>query len=476
MLNIKTKYNITCCVPSDLTLMTPFVLLEQEGWFEEEVDMLPKLAPANSIMMDIGANYGIYTLVLAKQAMQSGGRVISFEPNPKLHEYITASLQANQFMDYVTLRQEGMSCKDGQATFYIPKNPELASLFPVNNFKTDRVTVSLTTLDIFAKSLQVDEHVGLIKLDAEGAERDILAGGQDFFASHQPIVMFEIKHGDELNHGLAEDFIAMGYGLYRMLPELQLLEPVSLEDSLDAYQLNLFACPEREVKRLAQAGLLTQTPLTALDEPVLRDSKQYKSILSLELFTELSGLPIQLQTPLLHINAALDANVKPFERRAHAYYANKLLQSLPDELKGVDVTLAQARLYFLLGERNKSVATLQALIRQMDEAALKTCRWRIAPHYAFDQQPVNGDIIGWQRCAVYEALVHLVGFSSYFVSDLAFLNQVYAQPHHTLAMERRFALTLQRVLKVITQPESALSKQHLNGSIWQHINEIDSKS
>ncbi|MYL24807.1 FkbM family methyltransferase [Halomonas alkaliantarctica] len=468
MLNIKTQHGVTVCAPDNIALMTPYILLEQEAWFEDELEMLPQLLPPNCSALDIGANHGIYTLVLARYLQQkaSGGRVLAFEPNTALHPLIHESLACNGLANYVSLFEEGFSNVTGQATFHIPPNPELASLAPVAGAR--EVVVTLTTLDSFKGTLNNGERIGLVKLDAEGAELDILAGGHAFLAEHQPIVMFEIKHGRELNHGLAEAFIERGYALYRVLPDLSLLEPVNLELSLDGYQLNLIACPPHEVKRLAQEGLLTTTPLASLESPVLPEKN---AAASFERLANPESLTANLKVALAHLQAALDSSVDRHDRRAHAHHALQQLQTLPVDAQGGDVSLAMARLHHLLGQRQQAVSTLKALLPQMNASALDSLRWRVAPHPAFDHQAVKEDPAGWQRCAAYEALVHLSSYSGYFGQDLNLLKAIHRQPHHSLAMERRLALALlKQGQKITIRPDSALcSNQHLNGETWRRI-------
>ena len=41
-----------------------------------------------------------------------------------------------------------------------------------------------------------------VKIDAEGEEEHILAGGRNFFARRSPLIMFEIKAGDKVNEHL----------------------------------------------------------------------------------------------------------------------------------------------------------------------------------------------------------------------------------------------------------------------------------
>ena len=67
-------------VPDSLNLITPYVLTEQQDWFEDELRFLRRLLGPGCEVIDIGANYGTYTLCMAK-AVGPQGRVWAFEPS-----------------------------------------------------------------------------------------------------------------------------------------------------------------------------------------------------------------------------------------------------------------------------------------------------------------------------------------------------------------------------------------------------------
>ena len=95
-----------------------------------------------------------------------------------------------------------------------------------------------------------------IKIDAEGEEERILAGGRNFFARHSPLIMFEIKAGDKVNEQLRALFPAIGYRLFRQLGGAPILVPDDAQKSLDGYELNLFAAKADRVSALSQQGFL----------------------------------------------------------------------------------------------------------------------------------------------------------------------------------------------------------------------------
>lgn len=59
-------------VPDSLDLITPYVLREQHDWFEDELTFVRHCLQPGQHAIDIGANYGVYTLSMAKSVGPSG--------------------------------------------------------------------------------------------------------------------------------------------------------------------------------------------------------------------------------------------------------------------------------------------------------------------------------------------------------------------------------------------------------------------
>ncbi len=53
-------------VPDSLELITPYVLREQRHWFEKEVNFVKTVLSPGEMVLDIGANYGLYALDIAQ--------------------------------------------------------------------------------------------------------------------------------------------------------------------------------------------------------------------------------------------------------------------------------------------------------------------------------------------------------------------------------------------------------------------------
>ena len=136
------------------------------------------------VLVDVGALGGIGRHY---EAFGSDIRVIAFEPN----EDECRRLQANGDAR-ITYLPLGLGGRDESRTLYVTYIPSSSTLFRPNQEFFDRLivekitrvigeeTIRLTTLDAALKGLG---EIDFIKLDAEGAELDIMRAGRDVLSS-----------------------------------------------------------------------------------------------------------------------------------------------------------------------------------------------------------------------------------------------------------------------------------------------------
>ena len=107
--------------PDSLNLVTPYVLYEQRDWFEDEIAFLRRLLQPGQRAIDIGANYGVYTLSIAK-AVGPTGAVWAFEPTSSTAAFLAQSIAANHFTQ-VVLERSALSGECGTAQLTIHNSP-----------------------------------------------------------------------------------------------------------------------------------------------------------------------------------------------------------------------------------------------------------------------------------------------------------------------------------------------------------------
>ena len=193
-------------------------------WGEAELALLPFLVPPGRVAVDVGANKGVYTLNLAALAP----KVHAFEPHPRLVARLARAVPR-----HVAVHAMALSDRAGSQIFRVPlgrrgTSNQRGSLNPDGPDKR-HVTfpVAVGTLD----ALDLGD-VGFIKVDVEGTELDVLAGGRDLIARCRPTLLVEIEeiHNRRPIETALASVTAMGYrGLYLQHGVLRPLEAFDAE-------------------------------------------------------------------------------------------------------------------------------------------------------------------------------------------------------------------------------------------------------
>lgn len=144
----------------------------QLAWNAEEYAAFKSAVRAGSIVLDVGANVGAYTVLFAAWAGPSG-RVYAFEPAPDTRAALERQLALNGVGDRVRVRAEAVAGSSGVRRF------QSIGLRGDNRLvagSTEGLEVSAITLDDFCAR----EHVvpDVIKIDVEGAELEALRGAR----------------------------------------------------------------------------------------------------------------------------------------------------------------------------------------------------------------------------------------------------------------------------------------------------------
>lgn len=248
--------NVRIVVPDSLNLITRYVLIEQQDWFEDEIKFLRRLLQPGQRVIDVGANYGVYTLSMAKTIGPTGS-VWAFEPASSTAALLAEGIASNQFSQ-VVLVQSALSSACGTAQLSLNDQSEMNSLVRTEHSVTKTETVSLATLDECMHRYDWRD-IAFMKIDAEGEETNIIKGGLRFFAELSPLIQYEIKAGAELHMELVRDFAALGYDSYRLVPGLDLLIPFDAATTPDGFLLNLFCCKHDRAELLVAKGFMIES-------------------------------------------------------------------------------------------------------------------------------------------------------------------------------------------------------------------------
>jgi FkbM family methyltransferase len=439
---ITIKNGVRVSVAPTIQLMTGYILLEQEDWFEDEMDFIRALVTPDMNVFDIGANHGVIGLTIASQL--KSGHVWAFEPTMAPGSMLARSIAANGFGERMTWVHAGLSDHDGSAEISISGNSETNSLYGASGQKE---TIVLHGLDAFIQREAIDAAIDFVKLDAEGEEIKILVGGHAFFTAQSPLVMFELKHGTEVNHGLIEAFQALGYGIYRLAPGLGALVP--FEPSFqDGFLLNLFACKPDHAATLAARNLLVEFGQIA--EPLNIEWQQQLVALPfarpyLLKWREAPPMSPAHAAAFAACFAALDRTIPAASRFAVLSDALAQVTAIAAAGKG-DVSLWLLRLHLchLVGERSMSVSIARKL-SALPQASLDTLTGPFLPPTADDFDRDFGLNCQHLPDILNEFTEYRQAYSTYYSnSPVEPLSALTSLPGHGLGLDRRLILTARR--------------------------------
>lgn len=142
--------------PADI--VTIFVVFAREDYGR---------VPPGSVVVDIGANIGVFALYAV---FCGASRVLAYEPSGESYECLTRNIRENALDDVIVPHRLAVSSGDRPLVRF-PRRSSVMNAMVADDRTDDVDEVRTTTLDAIVQPV---ERVDLVKIDAEGAEYDIL--------------------------------------------------------------------------------------------------------------------------------------------------------------------------------------------------------------------------------------------------------------------------------------------------------------
>lgn len=161
---------------------TVFQVLGEVGW-----------EARGSTFVEVGANFGLYCLPAVVE--RGFGRAVAYEPDPASFALLRANIDRNGLADRVRAIQAALSDRASDVTLWKTgrnggdNRVVDGSRAPGGREATVvRVTASTFDLEVAAGTIRIPD-TGLVWLDVQGHEAEVLSGARTLLASDVPVVV-----------------------------------------------------------------------------------------------------------------------------------------------------------------------------------------------------------------------------------------------------------------------------------------------
>jgi FkbM family methyltransferase len=242
------------------------------SFFAPEAALVGRLVDRGDHVVDLGANVGWYTRILA-EAVGSAGRVYSVEPIPRTFRFLEYSVRSLGLTN-ITLFNCASSDREGTAVMQVPRESAAENFYQASIVSVEdvdrrlrQVEVRVTALDTLLATTAVP--ITFIKCDVEGHEEHALRGARGTITRCHPAMLVELSADPDEEGSPACDLVRwleqQGYGVYWLRSD-KLVRRMAGETSV-----NYFFLGETHVDRLVRLG--TSVERCRTDPPRRREGE-----------------------------------------------------------------------------------------------------------------------------------------------------------------------------------------------------------
>ena len=206
-----------------------------------DVYHVTRILKTDSVIFDVGANFGYYSIVLATH-LNRRCRAYSFEPHPETYSRLAKNIILNELTEVVTPCNIGFSDVSGTASMV--ESDEHSGVARVSHELASGPDIRLSTIDEFCAENKI-EKIDFMKIDVEGYEEKALLGGSEIIRKTRPLILLELCPENLRRIGSKPEFVFdllhdLGYEDF-LVASRQKMAP--LTSFHDFKYVNVFCCP-----------------------------------------------------------------------------------------------------------------------------------------------------------------------------------------------------------------------------------------
>lgn len=452
---IETKDDVVICTPPDPNMLTPYVLLEQEQWYDPEIQFVRDYLKPGMNVVDVGAGFGVYALPLARKVGPEG-KVYAFEPVQIMRKHLDIS-KVESGVTNLEVFDKALGSASGKRGLSEAKTPEMVVL------ESEGDEVQVVTFDNWW-DFEGNPTLELVKIDVNGWELDVLRGAERFLSERSPIVVISTAEIGEKQNALIEYLGSRGYSFFDFIAGIGLLQPIEDWSQRDSYIQNIIVVKSDRVSDFKEKGwilnenvevcepedgywkkTLQALPWTeSLFAEWEKNSElpEYKNYYrALDYICAAEAIPVNMNGGLsdeLEAGLAEDSDAsenlsrsdnsstvpaKIIEQRKQRSKKAALMLASAQELiskyntgdGGVSVAYTLVRILNTLGKRDQAVPIMQKLMQdtKMGQENLDVSLPFLLPLPATDKAPIRTDFNKWLMVRTVESWLQLKDLTGY---------------------------------------------------------------
>jgi FkbM family methyltransferase len=167
--------------------------IEELDFIELKIKSYVKLSEAITII-DIGANVGLYTVILGRHLRKSD-TVVAVEPDPRNLKLLKANISSANLSSNVEIHEAAISVRQGSVDLSQNKHGGLSHIS--DEFDFSSIRVKSMSLDSLLSGIKQPARV-FCKIDVEGFEFDVINSGFSSITKFLPDLLIEFGHDGEM--------------------------------------------------------------------------------------------------------------------------------------------------------------------------------------------------------------------------------------------------------------------------------------